>query len=75
MRGNIKKLKDLCKWEVFNPGSGTFYVVVNKDDPNHPISDWQAIKPSYHHWNEFPEEVEVVGMMFLKPDRAYCPPL
>lgn len=64
----MKPLKDLCKWEVFNPGEGTFYVVINPDHPTNPISDFCASKPSYHHWNEFPEYVKVIGMMFLVPD-------
>jgi len=65
----MKPLRELCKWEVFDDGEGTFYVVVNPNHPTNPISDWQALKPSYHYWNEFPEEVRVIGMMFLVPDK------
>jgi hypothetical protein len=65
----MKPLRELCKWEVFDDGEGTFYVVVNPDHPNYPICDWMALKPSYHHWFEFPEEVRVIGMMFLVEDK------
>ena len=63
----MKKLRELCKWEVFNPYGGNFYVVVNPEDGYKPISSLHD--NTYHHWNEFPEYVEVIGMMFLVPDK------
>lgn len=63
-----RKLKELCRYEVFNPGQGTFYVVMSKDENDpYPIIRW--CEDSKHHWNEFPDEVKVIGMLFLVPDK------